>query len=252
MCLIVFAWNEHPDYRLILAANRDEFHARPTQDAHWWPDQPDILAGRDLQAGGSWLALGKTGRFATITNYREISFTKGSYRSRGELVTRFVSGSEDPSTYSRGIDGADYAGFNLLSANLNHESPALTYVSNREDPLTDLEPGVYGLSNASLDTPWAKLTRSKQRLGDLINENNINETSLMRMLGNREIAKEDVDTEHLSIAQARAITAPFIVTEKYGTRCSTTLLWHNSGKLEFTERRFDAVGKKTGQSRFTF
>jgi len=68
MCLIVLAWNEHPDYRLILAANRDEFHARPTQDAHWWPDQPDILAGRDLQAGGSWLALGKTGRFATITN----------------------------------------------------------------------------------------------------------------------------------------------------------------------------------------
>ena len=252
MCLIAFAWNEHPDYRLILAANRDEFHRRPTQEAHWWPDQPDILAGRDLQAGGTWLALSKTGRFATITNYREQSFTKGNYRSRGELVTRFVDGDKEPARFSREIDGADYAGFNLLSADLAAGKPSISYISNRDDPLTELDPGVYGLSNASLDTPWAKLSRTKQRLSRLILENNINETSLMRMLADREIAKEDADTEHFSIAQARAITAPFIVTEEYGTRCSTVLIWHKSGKVEFTERRFDASGKKTGQSRFTF
>lgn len=251
MCLIVFAWNEHPDYRLILAANRDEFHRRPTQDAHWWPDQPHILGGRDLQAGGTWLALGRTGRFATITNYREQSFAKGSYRSRGEIVTDFVNSDTDPSSFSGVIDGADYAGFNLLSADLAGEEPSICYVSNRDDPLAELDAGVYGLSNAALDTPWVKLTRSKQRLRQLIQQDKINETSLMQVLADREIAREDVDSEHQSIAQARAITAPFIVTEEYGTRCSSVLLWHHSGKMEFTERRFDASGRKTGQSRFS-
>lgn len=252
MCLIVFAWNEHPDYRLILAANRDEFHGRPTQDAHWWPDQPDILAGRDLQAGGTWLALGRTGRFATITNYRELSFTKGSYRSRGELVTGFVNSDQDPAAFSGSIEGPDYAGFNLLCASLAGDKPSMSYISNRDDPLTEIDNGVYGLSNASLDTPWVKLTRSKHRLNELIQKDDINETSLMRVLGDREIAKEDIDSEHLSIRQARAITAPFIVTEEYGTRCSTVLLWHNSGRAEFTERRFGASGEQTGRSQFHF
>ena len=116
MCLIAFAWCAHTDYQLIVAANRDEFHSRPTQDAHWWPDHPDILAGRDLQAGGTWLAANKAGRFATITNYREQSFTRGNYHSRGELVTEFMSGNRGPAQYSRDIDGAEYAGFNLLTA----------------------------------------------------------------------------------------------------------------------------------------
>lgn len=252
MCLIVFAWMKHPDYRLILAANRDEFHSRPTQDACWWPDQPDILAGRDLQAGGTWLALSKAGRFATVTNYREQVITQGRYRSRGELVTRFVTGENDPACFSGHIDGADYAGFSLLSADLNSETPSMSYVSNRGDPLTELDAGVYGLSNASLDTPWLKVTRSKQRLDDLIREDSVGETSLLRLLADRETAGEDAVSGHLSAAEARAITAPFIVTEKYGTRCSTVLLWHNSGKMEFTERRFDPSGTQTGQSRFSF
>ena len=252
MCLIAFAWNEHPDYRLILAANRDEFHRRPTQDAHWWRVQPDILAGRDLQAGGTWLALSKAGRFATITNYREQSFTKGNYRSRGELVTRFVSGDKDPARFSHEIDGADYAGFNLLSADMAARKPSMSYISNRDDPLSELDAGVYGISNASLDTPWSKLTRTKQRLSRLIQDDDINESSLMRILEDREIAREDADTEYLSIAQARALTAPFIITEEYGTRCSTVLMWHKSGKVQFIERRFDASGRKTGQSRFSF
>jgi uncharacterized protein with NRDE domain len=252
MCLIVFAWKKHPAYRLILAANRDEFHRRPTQDAHWWPDQPDILAGRDLQAGGTWLALSKAGRFATVTNYREQVSTQGRYRSRGELVTRFVSGEKDPACFSRHINGADYAGFSLLSADLSAEIPSMSYISNRGDPLTELDAGVYGLSNASLDTPWVKLTRSKQRLDRLIRENTVDESSLMRILADRETAQEDAVSAPLPAIQARAITAPFIVTHEYGTRCSTVLLWHHSGKMEFTERRFDPSGTQTGQSRFSF
>jgi uncharacterized protein with NRDE domain len=252
VCLIVFAWNQHPDYRLILAANRDEFHSRPTQDAHWWPDQPNILAGRDLQAGGTWLALSRAGRFATVTNYREQAFTKAHHKSRGELVTDFVNSDKSPASFSRSIDGPDYAGFNLISADLRDESSSISYVSNRDDPLAELDAGIYGLSNATLDTPWVKLTRSKERLTALIADDDVNQTSLMRILGDREIAKDDADTEYLSIEQARAITAPFIVTEEYGTRCSSILLWRNSGEVEFVERRFDASGDQTGQSQFTF
>lgn len=252
MCLIVFAWKQHPAYRLILAANRDEFHARPTQDAHWWPDRPNILAGRDLQAGGTWLALSRTGRFATVTNYREQAFTKAHHNSRGELVTDFVNSDKSPAAFSRNIDGPNYAGFNLISADLREKTSAVSYVSNRDDPVAELDAGVYGLSNASLDTPWVKLTRSKERLSGLIADDNVNETSLMRLLADRDIAREDADTEYLPIKQARAITAPFIVTEDYGTRCSSILLWRNSGEVEFVERRFDASGDQTGQSRFTF
>lgn len=252
MCLVIFAWNQHPDYRLILAANRDEFHRRPTRAAHWWPDRPDILAGRDLQAGGTWLAVTRTRRFATVTNYREQSFTKGSYKSRGNLVTSFVNGDQSPASFSRSIDGPEYAGFNLISADLSDRNASISYVSNRNDPVIPLDAGVYGLSNASLDTPWVKLTRSKDRLIKLISGDNINETSLMRLLGDREIASEDADTEQLTIERARAITAPFIITPEYGTRSSTVLLWRNSGKVEFIERRFDPTGNQDGQSRFTF
>lgn len=248
MCLIAFAWRAHPDYRLIVAANRDEFHSRPTADAHWWPSHPDMLAGRDLQAGGTWLAVSKTGRFATITNYREQSFTRSNYHSRGELVTGFISGNRGPAQYSRDIDGADYAGFNLLTA----DEDSMSYVSNRGDSPTELRSGIYGLSNASLDTPWSKLTRTRQRLTDLIQADNVCESTLLQVLSDRETAIEDASSEHPSLERARAITAPFIVTEDYGTRCSTVLLWHTSGKQEFAEQRFDSSGKVIGMSRFSF
>lgn len=248
MCLIVFAWQTHPEYPLIVAANRDEFHARPSANAHWWQDHPDILAGRDLQAGGTWLGVTRDGRFSTITNYREQSVTGANFHSRGELVTEFMSGSRSPVQYSREIDGADYAGFNLLTA--DHRS--MCYVSNRGDAATELPPGVYGLSNASLDTPWSKLTRTRQRLAQLVDADNVSESTLLQTLSDRETATEDASSEHPSLKRARAITAPFIVTEDYGTRCSTVMLWHASGKKEFVEQRFGPSGKVTGISRYSF
>lgn len=248
MCLIVFAWHAHPEYPLIVAANRDEFHARPTANAHWWQDHPDILAGRDLQAGGTWLGVTRDGRFSTITNYREQSVTGANFHSRGELVTEFMSGSRSPVQYSREIDGADYAGFNLLTA--DHRS--MCYVSNRGDAATELPPGVYGLSNASLDTPWSKLTRTRHRLTELVHADNVSESTLLQTLSDRETATEDAASEHPSLERARAITAPFIVTEDYGTRCSTVMLWHASGKKEFVEQRFGPSGKVTGISRYSF
>lgn len=248
MCLIAFAWRAHKNYPLIVAANRDEFHARPTADAHWWSEHPEILAGRDLQAGGTWLAVNKAGRFSTITNYREQSLTQDNYRSRGDLVTQFVSGNRDPSDFCDAIDGTNYAGFNLLTA----DEHSISYVSNRGDAQTELAPGVYGLSNASLDTPWSKLTRTRQRLTELIRSDSVNEASLLQALSDRETAIEDASSEHPSLQRARAITAPFIITEDYGTRCSTVVLWHASGKKEFVEQRFDASGEVTGTSRFSF
>ena len=248
MCLIVFAWKSHPDYELVVAANRDEFHRRPSEEAHWWSDHPGVLAGRDTLAGGTWLAVSRDGRFSTVTNYREQSFTRGSYKSRGSLVAEFVYGGQSPAGFSSTVDGDDYAGFNLLSADRH----SMSYVSNRGDMIANIPPGIYGLSNASLDTPWSKVTRSKVGLSRLIETGALGEDSLLELLGDRETAAEDVNSEHLTREQARAITAPFIISPEYGTRCSTLLLMRSSGEVQFVERRFDTLGDSTGTTRFEF
>lgn len=249
MCLIVFAWQAHPEYRLVLAANRDEFHGRPTQALHWWPDKTDVLAGRDLQAGGTWLASHRAGRFATVTNYRDRQGTEGKLRSRGELVTDFVMSDMGAETFTKTTAGEQYAGFSLLAI----DNDDLYYVSNRGDKPTLLSPGIYGLSNASLDTPWSKLVRSRDRLRSLVDTNTVNETALMRLMADRESAPiPDVEAGQLPFEIARALTAPFIVSPDYGTRCSTSLLWSHEGKVALCERRFDATGESTGESRFSF
>lgn len=248
MCLIAFAWRSHPDYDLIVAANRDEYHDRPALKADWWEEAPDVLAGKDVQAGGSWFAVTRGGRFATVTNYREQSFTRSSYKSRGELVSNYVIGRQRPLNFSNSIDPDDYAGFNLLTA----DSESLDYLSNRGDSLTELDPGIYGLSNASLDTPWSKLERTKQRLTEMIKRNSIDAETLMDLLADRQTADEDANSEHLPFEQAKAVTAPFIVTPKYGTRCSTVFLRQPDGESTFVERRFDSQGETSGESAYHF
>lgn len=249
MCLVVFAWKAHPDYRLIIAANRDEFHARPSQDAHWWPDQPHILAGRDLQAGGTWLATSASGRFATVTNYREQQQVRAALRSRGEIVTNFVSGDDDATSFVGAVAGDAYAGVSVLTADREN----IAYVSNRGDEPATLTPGIYGLSNASLDTPWSKLIRAKQALAAIIEADKVNSTELLRILADRAPASSaEVDSSELPFKLARALTAPFIVADTYGTRCSTSLLYANDGRVEFCERRFAPDGTTTGDSNFTF
>jgi uncharacterized protein with NRDE domain len=249
MCLVVFAWKSHPDYKLILAANRDEFHRRPSQEAHWWPDLPDVLAGRDLQAGGTWLAAARSGRFATVTNYREQQRPHAGLRTRGEIVTNFVSTDVDAMTYVSSIAGENYAGVSVLAA----DDGNICYVSNRGDEPTCLSPGIYGLGNASLDTPWSKLIRTKEALTALIDANNVNTTGLLRLLGDKTLAPSaQVDSSELPFKLARALTAPFIVSDTYGTRCSTVLLIANDGRVEFFERRFAADGTANGDSNFNF
>ncbi len=247
MCLVVIGWRQHSEYPLIVAGNRDEFHTRPTQQAHWWPDEPDIIGGRDLQAGGTWLALHRNGRFATVTNFRDAQPTSAKFRSRGHLVSEFLLGAESPVDYLSTIDGPAYAGFNLLVS----DGQTLAYLSNRGDGVLELGPGVYGLSNALLDSPWHKVVHSKNRLNALIRGNKVNETELFRLLNDRKKGPaEDVEKGPLPFAMAHAISAPFIVLPDYGTRSSSVVILDSAGDWRFVERCFDASGKNTGESAF--
>lgn len=249
MCLVVLSIGQHADYPLILAANRDEFHARPTQDAHWWPDKPDIVAGRDLQAGGTWLAVQRNGRFATVTNFRDAKATAPEHRSRGELVTGFLDSDLAPGDYLATIDGDAYAGFNLIVGTTKD----IAYFSNREDGCRALHPGLYGLSNALLDGHWDKVDRSKRNFVRLLESGSINEPSLMRLMDDRARGPVDeVEKDRLDFELAHAVTAPFIVTPDYGTRCTSILLADQHGGWLFVERRFDAAGRTTGESQFRF
>lgn len=249
MCLVVVAHKASAEYPLIVAANRDEFHARPALKADWWPDQPDLLGGRDLQAGGTWLAAHRRGRFATVTNYRDAVAARAGLRSRGELVANFVAGRQSPSEYLDSLDGSRYAGFNLVVT----DGDSLAYFSNRSNVVRELPPGVYGLSNATLDTPWEKVERSKARLEALLAEDRVNETALMRLLADRDKGPvSEVRTDRLPFATAHAITAPFIVLPEYGTRCSTVVTADRENRWSFTERRFDANGQRSGESRYSF
>ena len=249
MCLLVLALRTHPRLPFIVAGNRDEFHARPTQAARWWPDKRDIVGGRDLQAGGTWLAVHRNGRFAAVTNYRDAHREKAGFRSRGDLVTGFLDAHAGVVEYLKSIDNGAYAGFNLVVS----DGRSAGYLSNRGAGLRELPPGIYGLSNATLDDPWSKVTRTKARLAALIDADEVNESSLLRMLDDRDKASADeVETNGLSFTMAHTLTAPFIVHPEYGTRCSTVMTIDDGGSVRFVERRFDPAGRTSGESKFAF
>jgi uncharacterized protein with NRDE domain len=256
MCLIALAWQAHPRYRLVLGANRDEFHDRPAAALGWWHDQPAVLGGRDLQAGGSWLAFGRTGRLAMVTNYREDLQPQAGVRSRGELVAGFVTGSGSPEQFARTLEGSNYAGFSVLAASFAGRGDSLAYVSNRGDSARTLPPGIYGLSNASLDTPWPKVLRSKARLATLLEAPVVNPAALLDLLADREPGSDDdiadVIADDLPPQALRAIAAPFVVMHEYGTRCSTVVLVEASGHVMVVERRFDRAGEPSGESQIEF
>ncbi len=232
-----------------MAANRDEFHARPAQKLQWWVESPDILAGRDLQGGGTWLGLHRNGRFATITNYRDAEPPHTRRVTRGKLVTDFLSGNDDPMQYLSGIDGDRFAGFNLIVA----DGANLAYLSNRGGGCAALEPGVYGLANSTLDSSWPKVERCKAALNALIAADQVNETTLLRLLDDRRMASAaELETDGASFERAHAMSAPFIVLPDYGTRCSTVLTRSADGQFRIAEKRFAADGTSTGQTNFSF
>mgnify|MGYP001818563227 CR=1 FL=1 len=249
MCLVVLAIGQSKEYPLILAGNRDEFHARPTQEADWWPDKPDIVGGRDLQAGGTWLALHRNGRFATVTNFRDAEPVSPGFRSRGHLVTEYLESDQPPLHYLEAIDGPAYAGFNLIVG----DQYDVAFLSNRDGGPRALPAGLYGLSNEALDGPRDKVRRSRAGLAALLAQNTVDDKTLLRLLDDRSKGPiEEADSSTLGFDRAHAITAPFIVMPEYGTRCSTVVLADGSGEWRMIERRFNAQGVSTGESRITF
>ena len=241
MCLILFAKNVHPKYKFILAANRDEFYDRPTSPAKFWDEAPDLLAGKDLVHGGTWLGITKTGRFATVTNYRNPNQPNGK-RSRGELVSDFLLGTKSVSEYLADVENLsdEYTGFNLLVGDFSNDKNEVAYFSNRGDGVKHLETGIYGLSNHLLDSPWQKVLHGKKSFGEIIsNQNEISLTSLFNILQNKTIAKdEDLPNTGVGLERERILSPMFIETPIYGTRCSTVLLIGNDNSVTFAEKSF--------------
>lgn len=252
MCLLVLAWQSHPRYRLIVAANRDEFHDRPSAPLGWWVDDPRILAGRDLRGAGTWMGAARSGRFGVVTNFRELERPAAGAPSRGDLVTRFLAATTSPQDYCDDLHqcASRYAGFSLLLGGPR----SLHYYSNRgESAAVPLERGIYGLSNHRLDSPWPKLLRTRTRLAELIAADDVSPARLFTLLADRTPADLDETPDTgLPPEWERALSSPFVVHERYGTRCSTVLLVEYDGRTTMCERRFDESGSTTGATRLEF
>lgn len=256
MCLILFAHRIDPDFPLVVTANRDEFFDRPSAAANFWTEPESCtLAGRDLQAGGSWIGVTRQGRFAGVTNIRSAKQEKRHFRSRGELVRNFLNGNSTPIKYCESIqpDFPNFAGFNLLVG----DNDSLCYANNSQNIVRVLEPGIFGLSNDLLGRDWPKVNLGKKRLGDLISqENSISTDALIDLMSDCERAADDVlpDTG-LPIELERILSATFIKHQQwnYGTRCSTALvLTRPGGTVRFCEQSYNELGQAADARYFEF
>ncbi|HQW08668.1 MAG TPA: NRDE family protein [Steroidobacteraceae bacterium] len=249
MCLVVLAWNAHPRYRLIVAANRDEFHNRPAAALAPWREPP-LLAGRDLEAGGTWLGVDRGRRFGVVTNYREMMRRPADAPSRGALITDWLSRGQDTARFSTALAASAprFAGFNLLIG----DRDSLHYASNRADGFARaLSPGVYGLANHILDTPWPKVLRVRRGLEQWLAAPDPDPRALFTLLADRTPAKgADLPETGLSPEWEQALSAPFVAQGGYGTRCSTVLAISHDDSLQIDEHRFDADGKLAGVASF--
>jgi len=246
MCLILVGWQLHPDYPLVVAANRDEFHARPTAAAAFWDDAPSVLGGRDLEAGGTWLGATRDGRFAAVTNVREPGAAPGK-RSRGELTAAFLCGRQSAAAYAEALEPGDYAGFNLLL----DDDETLVYASNRDTAQRTLPPGIYGLSNHRLDTPWPKLLKARENFSRAL-AGLPDESAFFALLADRSVeADEHLPNTGVPLAWERLLSAVFVHSADYGTRASTLLLRDRAGQVVLHEKSFAADGTEVQSSRIS-
>ncbi len=251
MCLILFAWKMHDNYPLILAANRDEFYERPSAPAAFWADAPDLLAGRDLKAGGTWLGITRSGRLAAITNYRDPASLKTEAPSRGHLVSDYLRSRESPEEYLQRLAprAGRYNGFSLLVGDRSE----LLFYSNRGEAIRPA-PGIHGMSNHLLDTPWPKVNRGKQALEQLLaGDHNPSPEALLDLLASRSRPPDDrLPDTGVGLEWERVLSPLFIESPAYGTRCSTVLLIDRRGMVTFVERVFNGGSEPRVTSRFDF
>ncbi len=252
MCIILFAYQAHPLYRLILAANRDEFYARPTARAGFWEDAPEVLGGRDLERGGTWLGITRSGSYAAVTNFRAPLELKKGAPSRGHLVSDFLRSPESPASYLERTASVSsiYNGFNLIAG----DSRQLAYHSNKDAGVRVLTPGVYGLSNHLLDTSWPKVSRGKQALTEMVRQAGEVETeALFDILADESRAEDQaLPNTGVSVEVERVLSPLFIRTPIYGTRSSTLLLIDIEDSITFIERTFDAGMRNAADLVFKF
>jgi uncharacterized protein with NRDE domain len=242
MCLLSVAFNVHPEYSLVFIGNRDEYHARESAPADWWPADKTILAGRDLQAGGTWLGINNAGHFGVVTNRPDLPPPEQAARSRGELATRWLTGAE----LLPDLEGTHhaYGGFSLLLTD-----PAKLHILSGgygDGKLTTrtLDQGVTGLSNTAIDQPWPKLNWLNEQLEQVLQSNQVDTDTLMSLLSRREPVPN---------ATTHGVPAtPFVLGETYGTRCSTVITVRRDGRCTFVERRFGPGGVAGGESQFEF
>ncbi|MDD5175693.1 MAG: NRDE family protein [Sterolibacterium sp.] len=255
MCLILLAWQAHPHHPLVVAANRDEFFARPTLPVHFWENAPNILAGRDLAAGGTWMGITRQGRFAALTNFREPRNVRPAAPTRGRLVSDFLGGTMTSPDYLAGlaINAVEYNGFNLLCGTL---SDGLWHFSNRNREtghvLQHLETGIYGLSNHLLDTPWPKVAQGKSDLAKALTALP-QEAPLFQLLRDESIHDDsELPRTGVSLDWERTLSAAFVCTPNYGTRSCTVLRVDQQKFVTFDEQTWLPGARSGNRSRYRF
>ncbi|MDH5367128.1 MAG: NRDE family protein [Cyclobacteriaceae bacterium] len=253
MCLILFSYKTHPKYKLIVAANRDEFYERPTAIANYWKNSPNVLAGRDLEAKGTWMGMNKkTGAIAMLTNYRDLSNIKPNAPSRGDLVADFLIKNDSAEDYfqQRAYTLTNYNGFNLIIG----QADRLYYTSNEfKAGLKKLPKGTYGLSNHLLNTEWPKVKKGKLKLEAITEERHFEVEHLFEALYDDEIAQDnELPDTGVGLERERWLSPLFIKSPKYGTRCSTVILVDNNNKTLFAERTYDTTTFKYDTKYYKF
>lgn len=268
MCLATIAWQQHPDFPLVIWANRDEFHDRPTKITHWWQPNEEqgnlsghILAGQDMQAGGTWLGISKTGRFALLTNVRDPHNIRKDARSRGELPTRFLTSSLSTQDFQQQLatDKSAYNGFNLLMFDGN----SLGYASSEHVDQASLLPETYGLSNAVLNSPWPKTLWLQQQLRDQVStsENTsppsiddsvgqLTQRGFAALVHNQQAEPHQLPQTGVPAKWEQLLSSPFIISPAYGTRSSYVILLDSRGQWHYSERSFNAAGECLDEQNF--
>lgn len=247
MCLILFAFRESSEYPLVVAGNRDEAYQRPAAAAAFWQDYPQVYGGRDLEMGGAWMGMSLSGRFAAVTNFRDGAPKGIAPRSRGELVGAYLTGHQPAQPYLQTVAGrqSEYAGFSALAGNLG----ALWYLSNYGNGVQAVRPGMHGLSNHLLDTPWPKVENGKRELARLLHNERLTPEALFEMLADRSVAPpEALPDTGVGVRREKQLGPKFIaVDDRYGTRASTAIIVRRDGEVVYAERSFGGRGKFCGE-----